>query len=511
MTSRPPWRTRLRLGAALGAALAACAVGAHAPAASAAPSSGATGLHEGMMPADSPDAAPSGTTGTLGGSSVTATSQPTGIDVSSHQHGTGASINWSQVKAGGQSFAIVKATEYYTDTDTGQKVLYTNPWYSQDVAGARAAGLVVGSYVFAHPENPPAAQADQYSAFIGTVPDGSLPPVLDLEVNGGLSPAQLVTWTQTFLDRLQQDTGIVPMIYTSPGFWNSSLGGSTAFSGYPLWEAHYTTAASPAVFGGWTTYDIWQWTSSGTVPGVTPGPVDQNRFNGTSPASLAERVRPTSLSAPATLEGGDSLTSPEQQYRLVMQTDGNLVEYGNGRALWSTRTAGNPGATLDVQDDGNVVLYSADRTALWSSYTYWAQAAARLTVQDDGNVVIYAGGKAVWADGSPGSDTLTAGAELMPGQYLHNPYSTAKVVMQGDGNLVVYRSGVARWSSRTNGWTGAYAVLQTDGNLVVYDSGGVARWASWTAGSGANRLVMQGDGNLVLYAGSRAVWATWTN
>jgi hypothetical protein len=83
--------------------------------------------------------------------------------------------------------------------------------------------------------------------------------------------------------------------------------------------------------------------------------------------------------------------------------------------------------------------------------------------------------------------------------------------MQSDGNLVVYRSGTARWASWTNGSSGAYVVLQSDGNLVVYDTGGVARWASWTAGSGANRLVMQGDGNLVLYAGSRAVWATWTN
>jgi len=53
---------------------------------------------------------------------------------------------------------------------------------------------------------------------------------------------------------------------------------------------------------------------------------------------------------------------------LVMQRDGNLVVYGNGRALWSTRTAGAQAGTLVMQDDGNLVVYRGGR-AVWSSYS----------------------------------------------------------------------------------------------------------------------------------------------
>jgi lysozyme len=58
-----------------------------------------------------------------------------------------------------------------------------------------------------------------------------------------------------------------------------------ADNGYEvLWVAHWTTGASPIMpannWGGkgWT---FWQYTSDGSVPGIT-GRVDLNRYNGTS-------------------------------------------------------------------------------------------------------------------------------------------------------------------------------------------------------------------------------------
>lgn len=51
----------------------------------------------------------------------------------------------------------------------------------------------------------------------------------------------------------------------------------------------------------------------------------------------------------------------------VMQNDGNLVEYGySGGAIWHANTAGNAGAFLAVQDDGNLVVYSASGQPLWN-------------------------------------------------------------------------------------------------------------------------------------------------
>ncbi|MBV8884893.1 MAG: hypothetical protein JO235_12985 [Chroococcidiopsidaceae cyanobacterium CP_BM_RX_35] len=52
-----------------------------------------------------------------------------------------------------------------------------------------------------------------------------------------------------------------------------------------------------------------------------------------------------------------------------MQTDGNLVIYGNSQAIWASGTAGNPGAFLQVQDDGNVVIYSSMGQPLWTTST----------------------------------------------------------------------------------------------------------------------------------------------
>ncbi|WP_309745483.1 MULTISPECIES: peptidoglycan DD-metalloendopeptidase family protein [unclassified Chamaesiphon] len=55
---------------------------------------------------------------------------------------------------------------------------------------------------------------------------------------------------------------------------------------------------------------------------------------------------------------------------LVMQSDGNLVIYGGGRALWATNTDGNPGAFLAIQADGNLVIYKSNgQQPIWASNT----------------------------------------------------------------------------------------------------------------------------------------------
>jgi surface antigen len=64
-----------------------------------------------------------------------------------------------------------------------------------------------------------------------------------------------------------------------------------------------------------------------------------------------------------------------------------------------SHTNGHEGASVAMQPDGNLVVYDDDpgHTALWSSGTHTAASSA-LEVQDDGNVVIYAPGRqAVWA------------------------------------------------------------------------------------------------------------------
>jgi hypothetical protein len=53
-----------------------------------------------------------------------------------------------------------------------------------------------------------------------------------------------------------------------------------------------------------------------------------------------------------------------------MQADGNLVVYdAAGTALWSTRTTGKGATYLLVQDDGSAVLYTVAKQPVWTSKT----------------------------------------------------------------------------------------------------------------------------------------------
>ncbi|MEO7746119.1 MAG: GH25 family lysozyme [Actinomycetota bacterium] len=198
---------------------------------------------------------------------------PFGPDVSRWQHPNGAKIDWAQVRAAGSSLAISKATEGST---------YTNPYYATDVTDARANGLVVGAYHYARPALPLSTASDQATYFAAALGDvrtpATLPPILDLETTGGLTPGQLVTWAQLFTETLRTITGRVPVVYTYPSFWTVQMGGSSAFGRSPLWLATYRPTA-PVPVGGWPAWTLWQYTASASVPGIS-GAVDMSRFAG---------------------------------------------------------------------------------------------------------------------------------------------------------------------------------------------------------------------------------------
>ncbi|MEV4276004.1 CHAP domain-containing protein [Actinoplanes xinjiangensis] len=108
------------------------------------------------------------------------------------------------------------------------------------------------------------------------------------------------------------------------------------------------------------------------------------------------------LSAGEQLGVNARLVSPNGQYVLVMQSDGNLVEYAPGnRAVWSTGT-NRAGSIVRMQTDGNLVVVAPGNISVWWTSTHGNPGAA-LELQDDGNAVVYgAGHVARWASGVPG-------------------------------------------------------------------------------------------------------------
>ncbi len=117
----------------------------------------------------------------------------------------------------------------------------------------------------------------------------------------------------------------------------------------------------------------------------------------------------------ATLFSGQSLTpgqtlqSDYGVYTLTMQSDGNVVLRNNASTpLWRTGTGGNQFVPRDfiMQTNGNLVLYDTSGQPHWESNTA-GNPGAFLNVQADGNLVVYRVGSttqtannALWASGT---------------------------------------------------------------------------------------------------------------
>ena len=164
---------------------------------------------------------------------------------------------------------------------------FLDPNYASYRAGAAAAGLKVGAYHFAQPTTTAGEAVAEADWFINQAAPrtGELRPVLDLERQNGLSTLAMQDWVKSFLDRVYQRTGVRGIIYVSPNFWKTYMGDTTwfALNGYDvLWIAHWTTAGQPTLpAAGWGSagWAFWQYTSSGTVAGLS-GAVDLDRYNG---------------------------------------------------------------------------------------------------------------------------------------------------------------------------------------------------------------------------------------
>lgn len=105
------------------------------------------------------------------------------------------------------------------------------------------------------------------------------------------------------------------------------------------------------------------------------------------------------------LAPGESLKSPNGEYDMVYQYDGNLeVRRRDGTTTdelkWETRSRGTSPGRLRLQDDGNLVLYAADGKPYRAVNDYGRTPEHRnrvLRMQDDGNLVLYThSGKPVW-------------------------------------------------------------------------------------------------------------------
>ncbi|SMO49812.1 glycoside hydrolase family 25 protein [Solitalea koreensis] len=188
-----------------------------------------------------------------------------GIDVSYYQE----KIDWSKVKhmKSGDiqiDFAYLKATEGLFTVDR----TFKRNWHE-----SKAQNVIRGAYHYFKPRKSGRQQA---LFFLQTVDlkSGDLPPVIDIEETGRLSPDALRENLKEWLDVVEKRVGEKPVIYTGYKFYIDYLKGY--FDDYPLWVAHYYQPQLKIEDAKW---NFWQHSDVGKVNGIRTK-VDFNVFNG---------------------------------------------------------------------------------------------------------------------------------------------------------------------------------------------------------------------------------------
>ena len=188
-----------------------------------------------------------------------------GIDVSYYE----GTINWTKVKNAGKDFAFIRLSDGKNHVDSK---------FAANWAGAKNAGVIRGAYQFFRPAQSATTQANLLLDKMGPLEAGDLPPTLDVEVTDGVSAHNIRAGIATWIDVVENATGMVPIVYTSPGFWDGLNEGAESTI---LWDAHWRVS-HPRVPPSWGDWTFWQYTDSGSVSGITgSATVDLNVFHGT--------------------------------------------------------------------------------------------------------------------------------------------------------------------------------------------------------------------------------------
>ena len=199
-----------------------------------------------------------------------------GIDVSKFQ----GKINWTKVaKDKTVKFVYIKATEGTSIQD---------PYYKTNVAKARKAGLLVGSY---HLYSSKTTAYQQFANFKKMVKksEQDLIPVLDIEGHhvGRLNMARV----DKLLELMEKEYGVKPMIYTSERLYREHLSGKK-YRKYHIFIANYRGYPRAR-------FTLWQYTETGHISGIK-GYVDISTFDRNHSLSDIRMPKKKKDAAPAT-------------------------------------------------------------------------------------------------------------------------------------------------------------------------------------------------------------------
>lgn len=198
---------------------------------------------------------------------VAAHSGVKGIDVSKHN----GSIDWGAVKNAGINFAIIRCG--YRGSTSGALVI--DPLYYSNISGAQNAGINVGVYFFSQAVNE--AEAVEEASMVLELISGynlQMPVYMDVEASHGrgdqISGEERTAVVHAFLATIR-NAGYTAGIYSNKKWFEEGRMNTASFTDYKIWLAQYVDIPTYTA----TRYDMWQYTSKGSVPGIS-GNVDMN-------------------------------------------------------------------------------------------------------------------------------------------------------------------------------------------------------------------------------------------
>jgi hypothetical protein len=158
--------------------------------------------------------------------------------------------------------------------------------------------------------------------------------------------------------------------------------------------------------------------TNGSVPEDIKQYFESRRASDFASSSLPTptETRKNQLFAGESLYPGQFLTCDNNAYKLIYQTDGNLVLYrlSDNLPLWCSRTDGKPAGRCTMQTNGNLVIYTPNNGAIWATGTWTDKyRGGELFLSANGNLTIESGQGAVWWESrtfeSSANNTMNAG------------------------------------------------------------------------------------------------------
>ena len=190
-----------------------------------------------------------------------------GADFSKHQ----GTIDWASVKQSGVEFVILRAAVRGYGSSGN---LMTDSQIAANIEGALSQNIDVGIYVFSQAVTTEEAVEEAERALdIIKGYDIKLPIYFDSEYSGapnrtgradGLTKAERTSLAIAFCETVR-NAGYKPGVYASKSFFYNNLGYAAFQSrGYEIWLAHYISSVTDFKYP----YNIWQYTSKGSIGGV---------------------------------------------------------------------------------------------------------------------------------------------------------------------------------------------------------------------------------------------------